>query len=237
MRQVRQSVFETNSSSTHSLTIGELAEEEIEISYKFPSISLRPVHFGYDDIIAPSDFSNNFPDMKEMCNGCEYLKCGRWDDANCTNPEYRKMITNGSHKWWNSNFENKCQQYIKAKENAMEEIAANQSPNDRASALLPCIVHYCTNPAETIKAYFDKLFDICEKVYYEGKEFYKEQNVKSYWNEAIGTGWGDYDSRCWMETHESSLETKDVNRVLNSIESVKAYLFGKGSYAMGDRNG
>ena len=242
MKQIRYGVFETNSSSTHSLTIGKLNKEQIATEYKFPSISLRPVHFGYDDIIAPSDFSNAFPDMIELCDGCEHLKCEKpkyssYYETECMNPDFGQMVENGNIKWWRSDYEEKCQQYIDTKSNAMKEIIDNQSPDDRASAMLPCIVHYCSNPAETIKKYFDKLFDICEKIYYQGKEFLKEENVESYWSGAIESGWGNYNSCCWMETHDSSLETEDVTCVLDSVESVKTYLFGSGSYAMGDRNG
>lgn len=236
MKQIRSGVFETNSSSTHSLVIGKLTEDQVKIDYKFPSISLRPVHFGYNDIVAPSVYSNNFPSLRELCKGCEYLKCenNNCGDGECTNPDYMTLSKN---KWWLGDYDEKCQRYINAKADMMEKIIKNQSPDDRASVLLPCIVHYCSSSAETIKNYFDKLFDICDKVYYQNKEFTKEQNVRLYWEGAVDSGWGTLDSSCWMETHDSLLESKDVYRVLDSIESLKAYLFGEGSYAMGDRAG
>ena len=88
-RTIRYGVWETNSSSSHSLTLGTLQPEQEDIDFKFESISIKPMHFGYNyygnGIVAPFQDSNNFPGLDKLCAGCEFLESK-------TNPRCQRAV-------------------------------------------------------------------------------------------------------------------------------------------------
>ena len=230
---IRQSVWETNSSSTHSLTLGELSPEQEDNSFKFDTISIKPMHFGnnYNDngIVAPSANSNHFPDLDVLCKGCKYLHTDDSIQYRCQNPKYERS--------WK--YIKQCTKYQKAVKAKEEQLIKKQAPNIRACALLACLVCKGKNPPKLITKYFDNLFICCKKVLFEGKEFRQENNTIQFWKNIIRSrNWGDIESQIWMEKHGSlTCRQESLTKIVSDIVKLKQYLFGVGAYASGDRFG
>ena len=240
MRKIRKSIFETNSSSTHSLTIGSLDKDKLSNDYEFESIKIYPQAFGYDDIVAPFIGSNHFPCIgNDICFDCKWAKVNNYRSGeiyDCTNPDCEIKFDNDFSYY----DRNKCEIYNNAQKEEMDNIINDQSPNVRASALFACIV--CMNNksivSEQLCKYFDNLFKICNIVYFDGHVILPNENREGYWKTNIRrNNWGDYESNCWMELHDTSLEYKDVENIISDDKILKTFLFGKGSYAAGDRCG
>ena len=229
-RIIRTRVFETNSSATHSLTLGTLALEQEHPNYKFSVISLKPQHFGYGDIVAPMPDTNHFPEMNEICGDCEHLLHEeRYNSSwyKCQNPVYGKY-----------EYDSLCQRYKDSRQKIVDRLAKEQTPDTRACALLTCIVCVCDKPAELIHKYFNNLFSICKEVDYRGIKMERTKNTIEFWENAIFHGnWADYDSRCWMETHQDIPNKKLIVNIATNATKLKRYLFGAGAYAGGDRAG
>ena len=236
MKIIRCGVFETNSSSTHSLTLGVLSAEQERDEYQFETISLEPQHFGYDDIVAPMTFTNNFPAMNEICGECEHVYKGKWC-YECRNPEYGEWYGEGDNKWWVDD-PHKCKTYTENQNKIAERLANAQSPDERASALLTSIVCLCGRSPELVHKYFENLFSVCKTVCYRGEILNRKDNTLEFWDAAIFHGqWGEYSSRCWMETGDTSLDRGRVTEIATDVTKLKQYLFGAGAYAGGDRDG
>ena len=176
MKQIiRRGVFETNSSSTHSLTLGILTPEQKKKDYKFSGIiSLKPQHFGYGDIVAPMPNTNHFPDMDEICGDCEYLRSenadyGNYTEYECDNPAIERYC----HC-------DQCQRYQDSQEKIMDDLVKAQTPDTRACALFACIVCATDNSAELLNKYFENLFTICEEVHYRDVKMESQKNTVEY---------------------------------------------------------
>ena len=226
---IRQSVFETNSSSTHSLTLGQLTSEQEQPDYQAESIFVKPQHFGYGDIVAPNINTNNFPKMNELCGDCPHLKekkeYGYWE-YRCDNPAHESRWSYGEE----------CQRYQDAQQVELDKLIEAQSPDTRASALFTCIVCRGSEKPELLRSYFDSLRVICKKVYYRDDPFSYANNTGEYWKQAIyHANLGKYESPCWMEEHGDLYD--DFESIATDTTKLKQYLFGKGAYASGDRCG
>jgi len=234
MKQIiRRGVFETNSSSTHSLTLGILTPEQKKKDYKFSGIiSLKPQHFGYGDIVAPMPDTNHFPDMDEICGDCEYLRSentdyGDYTEYECGNPAIERYC-----------HYDQCQRYKDSQQKIMDDLIEKQTPDTRACALFACIVCTAGKPAELLYNYFNTLFAICEEVYYRNAKMEPQTNTVDYWKGAIYHGnLGDYNSSCWMEEHGEFPDGFLTLLLATDALKLKEYLFGVGAYAGGDRCG
>ena len=239
MKKIRYGIFETNSSSTHSLTMGTLEDKYLSKDYVFDEINVYPSIFGYDDIVAPFINSNNFPIISEkVCKDCEYSSYSdcRWGERfDCKNPKYKENYSN-DFEWYDRQ---KCEKYINAQNEEMKNLMNVQTPQIRASVLFTCII--CMNPLKASKdlcTYFDNLFKICRLVKYKGIVILSNENKEGFWKTEIRrNALGDYDSECWMELHDTKLEYTTVKNIFKDEQKLKIFLFGEGSYAAGDRCG
>jgi len=257
-RTIRIGVFETNSSSTHSLTLGQLTRVQKNDDYQFETISVRPRPLAYrnesgDGIIAPLDHTNHFPGLAELCKKCEFLETkkqkhcqylhinddGSWEyrdyyEHSCTNPAYFVKIEGYNRKW--SKYYDMCDKYKRAQIRAANRLVKEQNPDTRACALFTCIGCRSNDPEVCIKMYFDNLFKICKEVRYYDAPFNQVDNTVEFWKKVREEqNWGDYDSPCWMEEHGDLAD--DVVEIATDVTKLKQYLFGKGAYVGADRAG